>query len=76
MTARFRNLIRNITTIQCDAPTETAEIEKKDAFYKLLNEIFKKVKRRNTKINMGDMNAQIEPENEGLENVIGRHGIG
>jgi hypothetical protein len=36
------------------------------------------VKRRNIKIMMGDMNAQkhVGPENEGLEHVIGRHGIG
>jgi hypothetical protein len=66
----------NITIIQCYAPTEAAETEKKNVFYQLLNETLKKVKRRNNKIMMGDMNAQIGPENEGLEHVIGRHGIG
>jgi exonuclease III len=65
MTASFRSLIRNITILQCYAPTEIAEIEKKDAFYQLLNETLKKVKRRNIKIMMGDINAQIGPENEG-----------
>jgi hypothetical protein len=48
---------------------------RKDAFYQLLNETLKKVKRR-IKILMGDMNAQVGPENEGLEHVTGRHGIG
>jgi hypothetical protein len=36
----------------------------------------KEVKRRNIKIMMDDMNVQIGPENEGLEHVTGRHGIG
>jgi hypothetical protein len=69
MTASFRSLICNITIIQCYATTEKA-----DAFYQLLNETLKEVKRRNIKIMMGDMNAQIGPENEGLEHVFGRHG--
>jgi hypothetical protein len=74
MTESFGSFIRNITIIQCYA--EIAEIEKKDAFYQMLNETLKNVKRRNIKIMMSDMNAQIGPENEGLEHVIGRQGIG
>jgi exonuclease III len=69
MTASFRSLFRNIAIIQCYAPTEIAEIENKAAFYQLLNETLNKVKRRNIKIMLGDMNAQKGPENEGLEDM-------
>jgi exonuclease III len=46
MTACFRTQIRNVTVIQCYAPTETTKINKKEESYQQLNETIKKVRKR------------------------------
>jgi hypothetical protein len=48
----------------------------KEEFYQLLNETITTVRKRDAIIVMGDMNAKIGPNNEGLVYVMGRHGIG
>jgi hypothetical protein len=48
----------------------------KEEFCQLLNEIITTVRKRDAIIVMGDINAKIGPNNEGLEYVMGRHGIG
>jgi exonuclease III len=52
------------------------EKEKKEEFYKQLNETIATSTKRDVIIVMGDMNAKVESNNEGLEHVMGRHGIG
>ena len=52
------------------------EKDKKEEFYQQLSEATTTVKKRDVLIVMGDMNAKIVPNNEGLEHVMGRHGIG
>ncbi|XP_039291250.1 craniofacial development protein 2-like [Nilaparvata lugens] len=76
ITARFNSKIRNISVIQCYAPTEVSEIEKKDEFYALLAETVKKSPKRDLIIIMGDFNAKVGPINEGVEHVMGTHGEG
>jgi len=74
--ARFKTEIRSLTIIQCYAATEMTEKDKKEEFYQQLSEAITTVKKRNVIIVMGDMNAKIGPNNEGLQHVMGRHGIG
>jgi len=73
---RFKTKICNLTIIQCYAPTELTEMEKKEEFYQQLSEAITTVKKRDVIIVMGDMNAKIGTNNECLEYVMGRHGIG
>jgi len=47
---------------------------KKGGFYQQVSEAITTVKKRGVIIVMGDMNAKIGPNNEGLVHVVGRHG--
>ena len=76
MLARFNTKIHNLTIIQCYAPTEITGKDKKEEFYQQLSETITTVKKRDVIIVMGDMNGKIGPNNEGMEHVMGRHGIG
>ena len=74
--AHFKTKIRTLTIIQCYAPTELTEKDEKEEFYLQLSETTTAVKKRDVIILMGNMNAKIGPNNEGMEHVMGRHGIG
>ena len=52
------------------------EKNKKEEFYQQLSETITTVKKRDVIIVMGVMNAKLGPNNEGLEHVMRRHGIG
>ncbi|XP_058811258.1 craniofacial development protein 2-like [Topomyia yanbarensis] len=49
--ARFRTRVRNLTMIQCYAPTDAAEMQEKENFYS------------DIKIYMGDFNAKVGSDN-------------
>ena len=74
--ARFKTKIRNLTIIQCYAPTETTNKDMKEKFHQQLHETITAVQKKDVIIVMGDMNAKIGSNNEGLEHVMGRHVIG
>jgi len=74
--ARSKTKIRNLTIIQCYAPTEMMDKDMKEKFYQQLHETITAVQKMDVIIVMGDMNAKIGSNNEGLEHVMGRHGIG
>ncbi|XP_075157756.1 uncharacterized protein LOC142231022 [Haematobia irritans] len=76
ISARFRTRARNTTIIQCYAPTDTAQIEQKEEFYNSLAKVFQDVKRGDIIILLGDFNAQLGDNNNGVEKTMGRHGIG
>lgn len=76
ITARFKSKVRNITVLQCYAPTEVAADEDKNAFYDQLEREFQKIKKQDITIVMGDINAKVGAENQGLERIMGRHGLG
>ena len=76
MAACFKTKICNLTVIQCYAPTEITEKDKKEEFYQQLSETINTVKQRDVIIVMGDMNAKIGPNNEHMGHVMGRHGFG
>jgi hypothetical protein len=74
LTARFKGNIRNGKVIQCYAPTEGTQIDKKQAFYSQLSRAVIDSNKRDIEIVMGDLNAKVRTENEGLEHVMKRHG--
>ena len=76
ISARFSSKVRNITIIQCYAPTELAEDNEKDEFYSRLNVVYGSTPLRDIVIVMGDLNAKVGVGNSGVEYVVGRHGVG
>jgi exonuclease III len=76
MMARFKAKVRNVTVIQCYAPTEGSEIQIKEAFYHQLSEAIRKTPRKDVIIVMSDLNAKVGSNNEGLEHIMGKHGLG
>jgi exonuclease III len=76
MLAHFKTKIRSLTIIQCYAPTEVTEKDKKEEFYQQLSETITTFKKRNVIIVMQDMSAKIGSKNKGMEHVVGGHGIG
>ena len=74
--ACFKTNIRNIVMIKCHAPTEVTEDVEKQEFYRQLSDTLKKQKKKDIIIVGGDLNAKVSQDNEGLEHVMGRHGLG
>lgn len=74
--ARFRTRVRNLTIVQCYAPTDAAELQDKENFYSQLNAVVDKIPKGDIKIYMGDFNAKIGSDNSSYEPVMGRHGLG
>jgi hypothetical protein len=74
--ARFKTTIRNIVMIQCYAPTAAAEEAERQEFYVQLNEILRKQTKKDIIILGRDLNAKVGQENEVLEHIMGRHGLG
>ena len=76
ITARFRSRVRNISIIQCYAPTEQAFNTEKDNFYNLLSTIYDKTSHVDIVMVMGDLKAKVGQDNYTLNHVMGIHGIG
>lgn len=76
MTMRFKGRQRNVSIIQCYAPTEDSDVNNKDAFYDQLNATLLETPENDFKILMGDFNAKVGNDNTDLQHVIGKYGIG
>jgi Reverse transcriptase (RNA-dependent DNA polymerase)/Domain of unknown function (DUF6451) len=76
MKARFKTKHRHFTIVQGYAPTEDATLEDKEAFYSSLDGLLTTVPKRDVVFLLGDYNARVGADNEGLEHVMGPHGIG
>ena len=78
ITAKFATKKKNIgiNIIQCYAPTNDAEDEKKEEFYDQLQSVVNNQGDRDVTILMGDLNAKIGADNTGYEQVMGKHGLG
>jgi exonuclease III len=73
--AHFKTNIRNTVMIQCYVPTEVAEDVERQEFYVQLRNTLKKQKKKDIIIVGGDLYAKVGQGNEGLEHVMGRHGL-
>ena len=73
ITAKFTSKRKNINLhiIQCYAPTNDADDEKKDEFYLQLQAIVEKAS--TMVMMMGDFNAKIGSDNTGYEDTMGTH---
>ncbi|KAI8503757.1 hypothetical protein Bbelb_187280 [Branchiostoma belcheri] len=78
ITAKFATKKSNINlhVIQCYAPTNDAEEERKDAFYQQLQAVLDRRRNKDITILMGDLNAKIGSDNTGYEEVMGKEGLG
>ena len=78
ITAKFTTKKKDIrlNTIQCYAPTNDAEEEKKDDFYQQLQAVLDRRGAKDITILMGDFNAKIGMDNTGYEDIMGTHGLG
>ena len=70
----MKNIKLNI--IQCYAPTNDTEEDKKADFYHQLQAVLDRQKTKDITILMGDFNAKIGADNTGYEDIMCRHGLG
>ncbi|CAH1268867.1 Hypp4012 [Branchiostoma lanceolatum] len=78
ITAKFATKKSNINlrVIQCYAPTNDAEEEKKEEFHQQLQAVLDKGRNKDITLLMGDLNAKIGSDITGHEGVMGTHGLG
>ena len=78
ITAKFTTKKKDIklNVIQCYAPTNDSEEEKKDDFYQQLQAELDKTGNKNMTLLMGDFNAKIGTDNTGYETIMGTQGLG
>ena len=74
--ARFKSAHGKATIIVCYAPTETSEDTEKDEFYNTLQDVWSRLPEHDTKLLLGDLNAQLGENNNLRERVMGCHGTG
>ena len=78
ITAKFTTKKKDIrlNIIQCFAPTNDAEEEKKDDFYQQLQAALDRRGAKDITILMGDFNTKIGIDNTSYEGIVGTHGLG
>lgn len=74
--ARFSCRFRNISVIQCYAPTEPDDDSSKDEFYSQLDTTIHSLPGGDIKILIGDFNAKVGSDNANLESIMGKNGLG
>ena len=62
-----------VSVFTCYAPTDNADSEAKELFYRQLKGELRRVSRHDITVILGDMNATIGPSRAGLESIVGPH---
>ncbi|VDO80427.1 unnamed protein product [Schistosoma margrebowiei] len=70
---KTKNESISINVIQCYAPTNDYNEYAKDRFYDRLQSIIEKCPTKDLTILIGDLNDQVEMNNTGYEDIMGRH---
>ena len=65
-----------LNVIQCYAPTNDADEDKKDTFYQQQQDVIDSKGNKDITIVMGDFNAKIGADNTGYEDRMGTQGLG
>ena len=73
-TVRFQSRHTKTTVAVIYAPTEEAEEEEKDNFYDQCQDVLNEIPKHDMVLLLGDMNAQVDSNRQGLEHIIGPHG--
>ena len=78
LVARFHAAGGKMTLIMCYSPTEVADDDKKDSFYRKLGDVFNAVPSHDTVMVIGDMNAKVgnSSDTNSSNPSIGPHGMG
>ena len=72
-TVRFQSRHAKTNVVVIYAPTEEAEEEEKDNFYDQCQDVFNEIPKHDMVLLLGDMNAQVDSNRQGLEHIIGPH---
>lgn len=76
MVVRFSCRVRNLSVVQCYAPTENSDDGIKDSFYDMLNRTLDDIPAKDLILLLGDFNSKVGDDNAGLEHIMGKHGTG
>jgi len=74
--AGFYSKYAKTTAIQVCAPTQDNSEEDKDQFYEQLQTVINTVSKHDIKLVIGDFNAKVGEGKTGLEELVGKHGVG
>ena len=74
--ARYHSKHIKLTIVHIYAPTEDADEQTKNEFYRRLQEVLDNRKAHDMLIVTGDMNAKVGDDNKGYERIMGKHGLG
>lgn len=74
LTVRLRGKQVSMTLFQCNAPTNDANEEVKNAFYGQLQHKLDNTPDHDIKISMGDWNAKVGADKELYNRAMGEHG--
>lgn len=76
MVTRFKCRVRNLSVVQCYAPTEMSDEGTEDSFYDKLCKTIDDIPSCDLRLVIGDFSAKVGENNGGLEHIMGKHGIG
>ena len=76
LTVRLHSHYTKVCIVQVYAPTNAASENEKEDFYNLLEATLATLPHHDMKLVIGDFNAQIGPEKEDWEEIIGKESAG